>query len=79
MSTNLIQTVKETILEVLEENGLEKVTLEDNTNILRDTPLDSLGLAVVVVKLEETTDKDPFSEGFVSFNTIGELAALYES
>lgn len=75
----MVQTVKETILEVLRENALEEVSLEERTNILRDTPLDSLGLAVVVVKLEEKTDKDPFSKGFVSFNTVGELAALYES
>ncbi len=79
MSHNYVELVKETVLEAMEENGLEGVVMDETTNILQDTPLDSLGLAVVLVKLEEKTNKDPFSEGFVTFNTIGELAALYEA
>ena len=78
MSEKYIQLVKDTINEVFKENGMEPVELDPETNILKDTPLDSMGLAIVVTKLEETTGKDPFVEGFILFNTIRELAALYE-
>jgi hypothetical protein len=39
--------------------------------------LDSLDLAGIVVELESITGKDPFSNGFVDFRTIGQLADLY--
>jgi acyl carrier protein len=39
--------------------------------------LDSLDLAGIVVELESITGKDPFSNGFVDFRTIGQLAELY--
>jgi acyl carrier protein len=39
--------------------------------------IDSLDLAVVVVRLQEKTGKDPFSAGFVGFGTIRELVNLY--
>ncbi len=79
MAENYVTLVKETVLEVMEENGLSPISLEGSTHILQDTGLDSLALAVIVVKLEEKTEKDPFEEGFVTFNTIDELAALYEA
>ncbi|MEO7774991.1 MAG: acyl carrier protein [Steroidobacteraceae bacterium] len=60
------------------ESGLPVVALAPDTNILRDTGLDSMALAVLVVQLEEELGKDPFAEGFINFRTIGELAALYE-
>jgi acyl carrier protein len=63
---------------VLEEEGLEAGELAAQTRVLDDTGLDSLALALVVVKLEERTGQDPFGEGFVNFRTIGELAALYK-
>ncbi len=79
MKNTSVEMVKEVILEVMAENGLNPVPLEGETHILRDTGLDSLGLAIVVVKLEEKTNKDPFEAGFVTFNTIDELAALYDA
>ncbi|MBW2662021.1 MAG: hypothetical protein JRD93_08570 [Deltaproteobacteria bacterium] len=78
MNGQFIQMVKDAINEVIQENGLESVELSPDTNMLKDTPLDSMGLAIVVTKLEESTGKDPFSKGFILFNTISELAALYE-
>jgi hypothetical protein len=30
------------------------------------------------VKMEERTGQDPFAEGFVNFQTVGELADLYK-
>ena len=69
--------VVSTLQEVMAENGLDVVELRLSTRILRETEIDSMGLAVAVLKLEETTGKDPFSEGFILFETVDELAALY--
>jgi acyl carrier protein len=69
--------VAETINEVLREEGRAPADLQPSTNILNDTELDSMGLAMVVVQLEDKTGKDPFAAGFISFSTVGELAALY--
>jgi acyl carrier protein len=77
MNEEYLQLVKETINEVILENGLEQVELYPETNILKETLLDSMGLAIVVTKLEEATGKDPFSNGFILFNTVNELATLY--
>lgn len=77
MGDDVTDLVIATINEVLAENGHEAVKLARDTNILRDTPLDSMGLAIVVVRLEEKTSKDPFATGFISFRTVGELASLY--
>ena len=74
---DILDLVIETINEVLVEEGHAQTSLTLDTNILNDTDLDSMGLAIVVVQLEEKTGKDPFSEGFISFSTVGELARLY--
>lgn len=77
MSIEMVKLVQDVINEVLLETGLEQVEMNANTNILADTNLDSIGLAITIVKLEEKTNKDPFVDGFVMFHTISELAALY--
>jgi acyl carrier protein len=77
MSNPSLALVVNTINEVLSEQGLAPAPLEPTVNILHDTALDSMGLAMVVLKLEEKTGKDPFVGGFVNFHTVGELAALY--
>jgi len=64
--------------EVMVENGLTPPPMGPDTRILEETPLDSLQLALTVVKLEEASGKDPFALGFMPFNTIGELASLYD-
>jgi acyl carrier protein len=53
--------------------------LSGSTNILQSTGIDSLELAEIVMRLEEATGKDPFRDGFINFQTVGELAALYET
>ena len=79
MNTNgTIDQVIEIINEVLIESGYQTAALNEGTRILQDTDLDSMGLAIVVVKLEELYGKDPFAEGFIEFQTVGELAKLYE-
>lgn len=78
MKEKMIELVKAKINEVLRENSLSSVQLEGDTNILKDTPIDSMGLAIVVTKMEEATGIDPFEKGFILFQTINELASLYE-
>jgi len=77
MSQQLLQVVSATVNEVIVENGGKATELAADTDLLSETALDSIGLALVVVKLEEKTGKDPFKDGFVRFQTLGELVALY--
>lgn len=76
--SNSLEIVVTTIREVLMENGQEASALLPTTKILEESGLDSLGLADVVVRLEDRLHKDPFRGGFVNFQTIEELARLYE-
>lgn len=76
--TEAEKQVCDAINDVLQQNELPKANLSVETNILQETALDSMGLAVVLVRLEDLTGKDPFAEGFVEFQTIGQLARLYE-
>ena len=69
----------EVLNEVLRENGHAPFPFTATTNIFRETAIDSLALAVVLVKLEERVGKDPFAEGFTSFSTVGELVRIYEN
>ena len=78
MIDDINKLVKSKINEVLRENGQPEMELEDDVNILNDTPLDSMGLAIVVTKIEEETGIDPFENGFILFQTVSELVALYE-
>jgi acyl carrier protein len=73
-----LDLVIDTLNTALENNGHPRQVLESETIILHDTLLDSMGLAIAVLNLEETTGKDPFSDGFVNFQTVGDLAALYD-
>ncbi|MCD8481990.1 MAG: acyl carrier protein [Verrucomicrobia bacterium] len=66
-----------TLLEVMQENGMPGFDFTPQTHILRDSGMDSLGLALTIVKLEEQTGKDPFADGFVNFTTVAELAQLF--
>jgi acyl carrier protein len=77
MSISSLVTIVATINEVLAEGGFATDDWSPETNILHDTPLDSMGLAIIVLRLEERTGKDPFASGFIHFRTVGELAALY--
>ncbi|NLW05412.1 MAG: acyl carrier protein [Pseudomonadaceae bacterium] len=78
--------VKEKILELFDEAleasnaelQCEKVT--DNL-VLLDSGLDSLGFAILVARLEEELDFDPFveMEEAVYPTTFGEFVAIYEN
>lgn len=78
MSSHMNHLVMETIREVMVENQRPLMDLKPETRILAETSLDSLDLAIVVLKMEEKTKKDPFKQGFIFFTTVQELAKLYE-
>lgn len=73
-----IQLVIEVIEDVLRDKLQEPPPMNADTVVLAETGLDSLDLAVVVIRMEERTGRDPFHAGFIHFRTIGELARLYE-
>lgn len=77
-SDESLKLVTQALNKALIDNGHPEQQLKPGTNILHDTPLDSMGLAVAVLNLEEVTGKDPFAEGFINFQTVGELAELYD-
>ena len=63
----------------LADKGAQAGDLASDTRLLGgDLNLDSLDLAAIVVELEQATGHDPFGGGFVDFQTIGELAALFD-
>ncbi len=78
MSSSMNDLVIDTIREVMAENQRSVTDLKPETQILAGTSLDSLDLAIVVVKMEIKTGKDPFKQGFIFFSTVQELAKLYE-
>lgn len=67
------------IKSVLEAKGnAAPAALSDDTQLLGGgIAIDSLDLAVLVLQLTETTGKDPFAEGFITFHTIRDLATLF--
>ena len=69
--------IRATLLEILEEDGID-ADLTDDT-VLLDTGLDSLGLAVLVTRLETTLGYDPFSimTEAVYPRTLADFEAIY--
>ncbi len=63
---------------MLADKGLGEVTISKDTELLGgDVGIDSLDLATLVRELEEFTGFDPFANGFIDFQTAGQLAKLY--
>jgi acyl carrier protein len=74
-------TIVGTIDKILAESGATTpVSLTDELPLL-DSGLDSLGIAILVARLEEAFGFDPFSEGTeISYPvTLGDLIQIYES
>lgn len=66
------------VREAVGAKGKTAPEMTDDTLLLGGPlEIDSLDLATIVVNLTDTTQKDPFADGFVEFRTIGELARLY--
>lgn len=73
-------TVVNTLSELLYEEMGEHVTLDDKL-VLLESGLDSLGLAVLIVRLEGTLGFDPFTISDTPYypRTLGELIVFYEN
>jgi acyl carrier protein len=73
------QAVESTILKVAEERSKALLPLSDDLPLL-ESGLDSLCLAIIVVKLEDELGVDPFSsmEQLVFPKTVGDFISLYE-
>mgnify|MGYP002626100530 CR=1 FL=1 len=70
--------VRRTIAEVARDAGREINQIEE-ADLLRETlGLDSLDLAVVVVRLEQKLGIDPFRVRQRSLRTVGDLISAYE-
>ena len=73
--------IKETYLDVLDQTGNELQVPElINNTILLESGLDSLGFAILVAKLDEVLEFDPFTMMDEPFypSTFGEFVELYE-
>jgi len=79
MSQSSYEVVASVISDYIRDHQLPESEIKPDSRVLGELPLDSLALAVIVVELEERTGKDPFKGGFIRFNTVGELAALYDN
>lgn len=67
------------ISEYFAANGRQPTPLSPQMRIMGDLGIDSLGLAEIVIAMEQRTGRDPFANGFREFETIAELDALYQS
>jgi aryl carrier-like protein len=67
------------LLQLLEEDGMSAVELTPDT-VLLDTGLDSLGLAVLVTRLETELGYDPFSlmTEAVYPRTLNDFVVIYD-
>jgi hypothetical protein len=66
--------------EIASENGKTVGHLADNVALL-DSGLDSLGIAILVARLEETLGFDPFTQAEDVFYpvTVGDFIRFYEN
>ena len=73
-------TIEETIVQVAVEQKKAIRPLKDNLHLV-DCGLDSLGLAVVVARLEDRLGVDPFSDtsDWTFPVTLGDFIQLYEN
>ena len=76
-------TVKSAIIaeieQIAQEHDLRLSPLTDDL-VLVDSGLDSLAIAILVTRLEETLELDPFTaaDDFPSIVTLGDFVRLYE-
>ncbi|EIJ45474.1 hypothetical protein GWL_37890 [Herbaspirillum sp. GW103] len=79
VNSDVLDVIIESLRELLaQKNFPVPATLDADTVFLHgELPIDSLDLAVFLLVLEEKIGHDPFREGFRSFVTVGDLAAIY--
>ena len=74
----LVLAISQMVQSSMRDKGLAIVPVSANSVLLDSgIGIDSLDLAAIVVQLTEKTGRDPFANGFIEFQTVGELASLY--
>jgi acyl carrier protein len=74
----ILGQISQIVQRILSEKGLDAAPISADTALLDGTVgIDSLDLAVLVRELEDVVGHDPFADGFIEFQTAGELARLY--
>ena len=77
MSTLRITLIK-TISQVLADRGQPVAQIKEADSLTGTLGMNSLDLAVIVVRLEQQLGVDPFRDGRPMVATFGELVSLYE-
>ncbi|MBP2315843.1 acyl carrier protein [Azospirillum soli] len=78
MTDTILALIAEELAHIAADKGETLPAIDPDSAFLGgDLPIDSLDLATLLVVLEQRTGQDPFRAGFIQFNTVGELAALY--
>ena len=74
------ETIMTTFLAVAEQTGANVIEDLTDDTLLLESGLDSLGFAILVSRLEEELDYDPFSIVEDPFypSTFGEFVSFYE-
>jgi len=75
--TEVREAVAGAIEQILADKDKPAPRLENGQTLMGDLGLDSLDLAVLVVKLETRLGVDPFREGRAPVATFGELVQVY--
>jgi acyl carrier protein len=75
-------SIKAAVISQLEEIRASRQSLPPLTDdlVLLDSGLDSLGLAILVTRLEDTLGLDPFTDSDITVPpvTLGDFVRLYE-
>ena len=72
------QLVRDTISDLLDEQGLDNPGVEDDAKLVDTLGLKSMDIAQVVLVLEDELDADPFQEiPITSVRTVGDLINAY--
>ena len=71
-------TVIRAIREILTEKGAAIEEIESKHTLTEDLGLDSLDLAVLVVKLEQSLGCDPFRDQAQPLSTLGQFVSAYD-
>lgn len=66
---------------ILVEQGLSPSPSYEDSTVIFETGLDSLGFAMLVARLEDSVGFDPFAEMTEAFypRTFGEFVSVYEN
>ena len=72
-------TLSDTILQIVRDKGRSLEAVHDNDTLQGSLGLDSLDLAVLVVRVEQQLGFDPFRDGGGLVTTFAQLVDRYES